>query len=980
MTSADRWRQISAIYNVAIARDAVDRDAYLVDACRDDKELRGAVESLLGQGESFLATPLALPPGSRLGAYQLLEVIGAGGMGVVYRARDTKLQREVALKVLPEAVAQDPDRIARFRREATVLASLNHPNIGAIHGFEDSGDVHALVLELVEGPTLADRIAQGAIPVDEALPIARQIAEALEAAHEQGIIHRDLKPANIKLRPDGTVKVLDFGLAKALEPALGDAKPARAASLSPTVTSPALVSGVGVLLGTAAYMSPEQAKGKPADKRSDIWAFGCVLYEMLTGKRAFEADDVSETLASVLAREPDWTALPTTVPPPIRTLLRRCLEKDRRKRVGEIAAARFTIEEAGTLGAAASIDEAAVQPRITTAVAIALAQLRQAMRVRMALITAGAILITGAAVGAVFWYVTRPASPRVVQLTLATTPATELTFSGGDRDLAITPDGSRVVYGGNNGTTLFVRSLDALEPVSVYTGLPRGPFVSPDGQWVGFADNLMTLKKVAMTGGPAVTLATLDNASRGAVWLPDDTIIFATASRSTGLQRVAAGGGPVTVLTRPDGARGEADHLWPEMLPGGRAVLFTIIPTTPGVEEAQIAVLDLQTHTQKIVVRGGGHAHYVASGHLVYAAGGTLRAIAFDPVALTTRGTPVPVVPEVATTSGVLAGGGVDAVVADDGTLVYVRGSTGAPQKRTLVWVDRQGRETTIPAPPRVYIYPRISPDGGRLVVVAADQGIDLWVWDLARLTLTRLRSTPSIDTYSVWTPDGQRLLFSSEREGVRNLYAQAADGTGAAEQLTTSSNPQSASAVTPDGTRLLFTEAVPQTREDVMQVSLTGTHAVTPLVHTPAVERNGIVSPDGRWLAYEANDSGTFEIYVRPYPDVVSGRSQVSNGGGTQPLWSRNGRELFYVSPGNGLMRVGVEPAASWAATTPAMLLKDGSVFTPGGFPGLAYDISPDGQRFLLIKPVNVSDASPPQLVVVQHFDEMLQRLVPTK
>src|SRR6185436_8841145 len=311
----ERWQQISAIYQQAAARTAKDRDAYVIHACGADTELRREVEALLAQGESFLGVPVTLPPGSRLGAYELIEVVGAGGMGVVYRARDLKLQRDVALKVLPDAVALDPERVARFRREATVLASLNHPNIGAIYGFEDSGDVHALVLELVEGPTLADRIAQGAIPLDEALSIARQIAEALEVAHEKGIIHRDLKPANVKLRPDGTVKVLDFGLAKALEPALGDAKPARAASLSPTVTSPALVSGVGVLLGTAAYMSPEQAKGKPADKRSDIWAFGCVLYEMLTGKRAFAADDVSETLASVLAREPDWTALPTTVPP-----------------------------------------------------------------------------------------------------------------------------------------------------------------------------------------------------------------------------------------------------------------------------------------------------------------------------------------------------------------------------------------------------------------------------------------------------------------------------------------------------------------------------------------------------------------------------------------------------------------------------------------------------------------------------------------
>jgi eukaryotic-like serine/threonine-protein kinase len=927
---------------------------------------------------------VGLTPGAHIGPYEVTALIGEGGMGKVWRAHHIALKRDDALKVLPDAFASDPDRLARFQREAQVLASLNHPNIAHVYGLERADGVQALVMELVGGETLADRIARGPIPIGEALPIAKQIAEALEAAHEQGIIHRDLKPANIKVKDDGTVKVLDFGLAKLNEPNVPNvSNDPNALSMSPTITSPALMTGVGVLLGTAAYMSPEQAKGRAADKRSDIWAFGCVLYEMLTGKRAFAGDDVSETLASVLAREPDWIALPATVAPAIRTLLRRCLDKDRRKRIGDVAVARFAIEEAGALASAASASDVEVQPRIDAAVATVRAQLRHVMRVRMAFVIAGAVLVGGTAVSVAIWYAMSPASPRVVQLAIPTTQATTLTVNGADRDLAITPDGSRILYTGNNGTELFVRSLDALEPVSLYMGLPRGPFVSPNGQWVGFADNVNTLKKVAMTGGPAVTLATLDNASRGAVWLPNDTIVFATASRSTGLQQVSAGGGPVTVLTRPDAARGELDHMWPELLPGGRAVLFTIVPTNLRLEDAQIAVLDLQTHTQKIVVRAGSHAHYVASGHLVYAAGGTLRAIAFDPVTLTTRGTAVPVIPEVVVTAAVATvDGGVDAVVADDGTLAYVRGIGARVPQRTLVWVDRQGRETAIAAVPRAYVYPRISPDGDRVVVVATDQDNDFWVWDLARLTLTRLTFAPGLDLYPVWTPDGRRVVFSSEREGARNLFAQAADGSGAAERLTTSPNLQDATAITPDGTRLLFTELATQTGEDVMQVTLTGTHTVTPLVHTPAAERNGMVSPDGRWLAYEANDSGSFEIYVRPYPDVANGRWQVSTGGGTRPLWSRDGRELFYLSPANAVMRVGVERAASWAATTPAMLLKDGSVTNSGGNPGVTYDVSHDGQRFLLIKPVNVnvSNAPPPQLVVVQHFDEMLKRLIPTK
>jgi eukaryotic-like serine/threonine-protein kinase len=492
-------------------------------------------------------------------------------------------------------------------------------------------------MELVEGETLADHIARRPIPVDEALPIAKQIAEALEAAHEQGIIHRDLKPANIKVRPDGTVKVLDFGLAKLAESTAAQATTATNLSMSPTITSPALVRGVGVLLGTAAYMSPEQAKGKPADKRSDIWAFGCVLYEMLTGKRAFAGDDVSETLASVLAREPDWTALPATVAPAIRALLRRCLDKDRRKRIGDIAAARFAIEEAGALGTATASD-VEVQPRIDAAVATVRAQLRRVMRVRMALVTAGAVLVVGATVGAAVWYATRPTPPRVVQLAIPTTPATALTINGIELDLAITPDGSRVVYVGKNGRELFVRPLDAAEPVSLFTGAPRGPFVSPDGQWVGFTDGQNILKKVPITGGPPVTIAARESTFPGATWTPDDTIVFATTD---GLQQVPAAGGPTTPVTRLDRERGDAIHLWPELLPGGRAMLFTIVPAKGFIGAAQIAALDRRTGAQTVVLRGGSQGHYVASGHLLYNAANALRAVAFDPVSLSAKGTAV---------------------------------------------------------------------------------------------------------------------------------------------------------------------------------------------------------------------------------------------------------------------------------------------------------------------------------------------------
>ncbi len=580
--------------------------------------------------------------GKSIGVYHVTSLLGVGGMGEVYRARDTTLNRDVALKVLPTAFAHDSDRLTRFRREAKTLASLNHPHIAIIHGLEQAGDVHALVMELVQGEDLSQRLTRGALPFDEALPIATQIAEALEAAHEQGIIHRDLKPANIKVRADGAVKVLDFGLAKALDPA-----GVPSASPSETVATPAMTEA-GMILGTAAYMSPEQARGKPVDKRADIWAFGCVLFEMLTGKRAFLGDNVSEVLASVLAREPDWARLPVTLSPVVATYIRRCLHKDPRQRIHDIADVRLALEGAFE----SAVPQAAPQPHVS--------------QWQRAIVSASVLIAVAVVAGAAVWFVMRPTAPRVTRLTITTPPTA---MFGIDRALAITPDGSRIVYVGANGADLFVRPLDALEPVAIFKGAPRGPFASPDGQWVGFVDGSL-LKKMAMTGGQAVTLASLDGAPRGATWALDRTMIVATTSTETGLQRVSDDGGEPEVLTRPDRAQGEADHLWPQLLPGGRAVLFTITAQTGRLDAAQVAVLDLQTGTRTVLVRGGSHAQYVQSGHLVYAAAGTLRAIAFDLARLETRGTPVPIIGQVVGT----VAGGVDAVVAGDGTLAYLSG------------------------------------------------------------------------------------------------------------------------------------------------------------------------------------------------------------------------------------------------------------------------------------------------------------------
>ena len=918
---------------------------------------------------------MTLSAGTRLGPYEIHSALGAGGMGEVYRARDTKLDRAVAIKILPEAFAADTERIARFQREAKTLASLNHPNIAHIHGLEESSGVRALVMELVDGEDLAVRIARGAIPVDEALLIAKQMADALETAHEQGVIHRDLKPANIKVRPDGTVKVLDFGLAKAMEPAsaLGASAGQADSSQSPTITSSAMTTA-GTILGTAAYMSPEQARGKAVDTRADIWAFGCVLYEMLTGRRAFDGQGVSETLARVIEGEPDWARLPATLPPGMRTYIIRCLQKDPRQRVQAIGDVRLALEGA--------FETSGGQ---TTAPALV------AGRRRIALVGVAAIIASGAIGGTLVWLAARraePAPPRVTRLQFTPAGAATLSIGWNDRELAITPDGSRLVYVGNLGTQIFVRALDALAPVSVFTGRGlTGLFVSPDGQWIGFREELGALKKVALAGGPAVPLAKIDTAgSSGATWGPDDTIIVATNSVDTGLQRVSAAGGPLTVLTRPDPAQGEADHFWPEMLPGGRAVLFTITALTGGLDAAQVAVLDLETGTRKILMRGGSHAHYVSTGpgspkrgereggHLVYQAAGTLRAVPFDLARLETRGTPVTVVPDVVATIK----GGVNAVVAGDGTLAYVMGTIeGTP--RTLVWVDREGREKPIAMPARPYLLPALSPDGTRLAVFANDQQRDLWLWDLGRTTLTRLTSAPGVDVVQVWTPDSRRLIFTSERAGVRNLFWQAVDGAGAAEQLTESPDTQYPTGVSPDGRRLIFTDESPTTANDVMAIELDATRRVTPLVQSPFTEQNGTVSPDGRWLAYETNESGRFEIYVRPFPEVSSGRWQVSTTGGTRPIWTRNGQELVYVSPTGALMGVGVARGPSWTATTPTLVVKEG-YFTNLNWWGRSYDVSPDGQRFLMIKDSGADGPlAPSSIVVVQHWVEELKRLVPT-
>ena len=886
---------------------------------------------------------MSLAPGHRLAHYEIVSPIGKGGQGEVYRARDAKLGRDVAIKVLPDEFANDKERLARFEREAKLLASLNHPNIASIYGLEESDGVKALVLELVEGPTLAERIAEGQVSVEEALAIARQMAEALEAGHEAGVIHRDLKPANVKVKEDGTVKVLDYGLAKALE---GDAPSGADSELSqsPTRLRPAgHGTQIGVILGTAAYMSPEQAKGKKVDRRTDIWAFGVVLYEMLTGKKMASGESVSETLASVIKDDPDWSSLPSYCPGHVRALLCRCLTKDPKLRLRDIGEARIALS--GTTTDSPPLVSRPPMPLWQRALPWAAA-------------------VAALAVALAVWNL-QPVSSLPVTRTVVALQADEVILRTINVPLALSPDGSHMVYSarkGNEPPRLYLRPMNRLEAEGL-SGTEDGdyPFFSPDGRWVGFFAG-GELKKVAITGGAAVTLFNTGERPQGASWGVDDRIIFGTIG-ARGLLRISADGGTPEVLESLEASTQDSSATWPEILPEGQAVLF--------VSGRAIMTQRLDTGERKVLVQGGTFPHYLSTGHLVYDQAGILMAVPFDLDRLEVSGSPVPVIEGIRSPGS--ARGGAQFAVSRTGTLVYVPGSV-EELASTLVWVDRQGVAEPLPAPPRHYEYPRLSPDAQRVAV-----GIqrNVWVYDVARNSLSRL-TFEGVNAVPAWSPDARRVAFLSSRErpgNPGNMFWQMADGSGGVERLTTSDYQNAAASFSPDGQLLAFTESNPDTGRDIWVLNLADreTH---PFLQARYEETAPKFSPDGNWMAYSSDESGRREVYVQPYPSP-GGKWQISTNGGQEPVWNPEGGELFYVS-GSSMMAVAIDidMESGFTPGTPQMLFE--GRYVPTGFSLPNYDVSPDGQRFLMVKPVGTGGAT--QINVVLNWTEELKRLAPTE
>jgi serine/threonine-protein kinase len=908
---------------------------------------------------------MPLSAGERLGPYEILAPLGAGGMGEVYRAADARLGRDVALKVLPQAFAADVQRMARFQREAQVLASLNHPNIAAIYGLEEAGAasgaptgglVRALVMELVEGPTLAERIAQGAIPMEEALPIAKQIAEALEYAHERGIIHRDLKPANIKLTKDGAVKVLDFGLAKAL----GDDSAAVDVSTSPTLSMAA--TRAGVILGTAAYMSPEQARGKVADRRADIWAFGVVLYEMLAGRQAYGGETASDSMAAIITREPEWSALPANVPQRIQELLRRCMSKEPRQRLRDIGEARIAIEQI----IASPASELAIAPHLAAA----------KTGPRWLRVLPWAVAFVALAVATIALWPSRLKMDAVVRFAVGL-PAGTAVATSNRYTVAVSPDGQQLAFVLSRGgqQQLYSRRVDSIETTPIPgTEGASSPFFSPDGQWVGFvADG--KFKKIRLGGGVASALADGPD-SRGGTWLADDTIVF-TPGPATGLWRVPAAGGVPEELTKIQDSKNERTHRWPSALPGGKAVLFTVgtKDSTENYDESEIDAVVVATGERKQVLKGARMAQYFpATGHLIFAHEGSLFAIAFDPESLTTRGKPVLVVQGVV---GEKTTGASNFAVSSTGILFFIPGSDETSE-RVLAWLDPTAKPVLLSVPSRQYFEPKLSPDGQRVALdIVAGNTTDVWVYDLARNTLGRLTFGP-FHYAPVWSADGRRVIYRKDtRDGKTSIAWKSADGTGEEEVLWASDRLAFPHSASPDGKWLTLGVVDPKSQSDIYVLPLTGDRKPQPFVTGPFDESGATFSPDGRWVAYSANETGRYEIYVKPFPSG-NGRWQVSTDGGGEARWSPTGKEIIYKFESRYTV-VPVETSGTFRPGTPRLYLDSGRApFNASS--GSSFCLSRDGKRILTPYQQRPEAARLDLVVAVNWAEEVRRATAPQK
>jgi serine/threonine-protein kinase len=865
-------------------------------------------------------------------------------MGEVYRARDTKLGRDVAIKTLPAALAADKERLARFEREAKLLATLNHANIGVIHGLDEHDGTLYIAMELVEGETLDEKLKAGPLAIDDALRLALQIAGALEAAHDKGVVHRDLKPANIMITREAQVKVLDFGLAKAFAGNPSEASPAHSPALSLAMTQ------AGLILGTAAYMSPEQASGQATDQRADIWAFGVVLYEMLTGLPLFSGESVPHILAAVLQTGPDWSRLPRNLHPRLKLLLERCLEKKARNRYHSIADARVDIEKvlSDPRGVVAADGSGAVPAR--------------SMAARVA--GSVALVVGGAAVaGIVGWSLWPPSAPAPVNRWAYVLPEGQAFRNPGRLVMALSPDGRRFVYNAADG--LYVRSMDELEARRIpgTEEILTNPFFAPDGQSVAYFAGGQ-LKRVALSGGAPVVIAGDLVNPLGASWGPDGTILL---GQPDGIYRISADGGTAErVVAAQDGER----VYGPELLPDGDSVLFSAT-TTVSWDEAQIAVQSLSTGERTGLLSGGSDAHYVPTGHLVYALGDGLLGVAFDADTLALSGGPVSVVQGVMR-SGVSAAANYG--IANDGTLAHVSGGASFLAVLTPVWVDRNASEEPLGFGPCICVSPAVSPDGTRLAYDSRTPDLtdaDLWVWSLGQRTNTRLTSEPELELGSLWSPDSTQIAYSSLGEG---LFMRPADGTGMPEQLVQSNRTTVAWAWTAnDG--LIVSEATQENGTDIAMINVAGDHERRPLLTTPFNEYRPALSPNGRWLAYESDESGQNEIYVRPFPEVDTNKWPVSSGGGVEAKWSRDGRTLFYLGP-TSLMEAAVGEGAAFTYETPKAVL-DRAPYYYHPTPPRSYDVSPDGRRFVFVKLPAVEQQ---QIIVVTNWVEELERRVPTK